>query len=329
MQTHLHLYTLLLLTYLLFFHSIREVRSSKLLQVILLLILYTTAINVYAIYYSPLSDVLLISAYTAQALYIPAVYIYFRNLYYQEEVNKPDFLHLAPFFLLGLDLFVGNFLLGKGTTLSLLNLFRLDESHLQLRGAFPPIFIIYGCTAFYTSLIILMIKPRVRELLKTTEKSKEHLTVIRSKQALAIEAKNPYAVAGISEEKSIQMNAAIKEVLESKKPFLQQRYSLKELAIDTQIPLHHLSAFINHYCQMNFNDFINEYRVQYSQEKMRNHECTYKKLETIAKESGFNNRNTFTAAFKKVTGQTPSQFLKQVNAGQSEYDSYEELKICS
>ena len=108
MQTLLHLYTLLLLTYLLFFHSIREVRSSKLLQAILLLILYTTAVNVYAMYYSPLPDLLLVSAYTAEVLYIPAVYIYFRNLYYKEEMNSGDFLHLTPFFLLGLDRFVGN-----------------------------------------------------------------------------------------------------------------------------------------------------------------------------------------------------------------------------
>ena len=48
---------------------------------------------------------------------------------------------------------------------------------------------------------------------------------------------------------------------------------------------------------------------------MLNFECRYKKLEAIAEESGFNNRNTFTVAFKKVTGLNPSEFLKDINTG--------------
>jgi AraC-like DNA-binding protein len=41
----------------------------------------------------------------------------------------------------------------------------------------------------------------------------------------------------------------------------------------------------------------------------------YKKLETIANEAGFNNRNTFISAFKKVTGIKPSEFLKDIKLG--------------
>jgi AraC-like DNA-binding protein len=41
----------------------------------------------------------------------------------------------------------------------------------------------------------------------------------------------------------------------------------------------------------------------------------YKKLETIANEAGFNNRNTFISAFKKVTGVKPSDFLRDIKLG--------------
>jgi AraC-like DNA-binding protein len=34
-----------------------------------------------------------------------------------------------------------------------------------------------------------------------------------------------------------------------------------------------------------------------------------KKIAAIAHESGFNNRNTFSAAFKKVTGISPSKYF--------------------
>ncbi|HEY5970304.1 MAG TPA: AraC family transcriptional regulator, partial [Chitinophagaceae bacterium] len=38
-------------------------------------------------------------------------------------------------------------------------------------------------------------------------------------------------------------------------------------------------------------------------------------LESIAEESGFNNRNTFTSAFKKATGLNPSEFIKYIKLG--------------
>jgi YesN/AraC family two-component response regulator len=109
-----------------------------------------------------------------------------------------------------------------------------------------------------------------------------------------------------------KMDENIRGFLLSAQPYLKRGYSLKQLAEDTTIPLHHLSAFINQYYHIHFNDFINEYRVHYCQVKIRNDEWRFKTLEAIAEESGFNNRNTFTAAFKKVTGANPSEFLKTV-----------------
>ena len=59
---------------------------------------------------------------------------------------------------------------------------------------------------------------------------------------------------------------------------------------------------------MNFNDFINEYRIIFSIDKLLKKEWMYKNLKPSANESGFNNRNTFISAFKKVTGVLPSEF---------------------
>ena len=48
-----------------------------------------------------------------------------------------------------------------------------------------------------------------------------------------------------------------------------------------------------------------------------NGEWEHKTLEAIASEAGFNNRNTFTTAFKKETGQNPFEYLKEVKGGGS------------
>ena len=116
----------------------------------------------------------------------------------------------------------------------------------------------------------------------------------------------------LSDEKLAHFNSVINQFLLEKKPFLQLKYSLRDLADDVDIPVNYLSAFINRYHKMHYTDFINRFRVFQSKEMIMNGEWKYKTLEAIASESGFNNRNTFTAAFRKETGQSPSGFLKEV-----------------
>lgn len=119
----------------------------------------------------------------------------------------------------------------------------------------------------------------------------------------------------ISSKRMAEIEGTIRKHLEEKKSFLQHGYTLKMFSEETQIPVHYLSGFINKYYKMNFNDFINEYRIIFSIDKLLKKEWMYKKLETIANEAGFNNRNTFISAFKKVTGVKPSEFLKDIKLG--------------
>lgn len=109
-----------------------------------------------------------------------------------------------------------------------------------------------------------------------------------------------------------QMDKKLKEFLSLQQPYLKPSYSLKQLAEDMQLPLHHLSALINQHYGMRFNDFINLYRINHCRLKLLNKEWKQKKLEAIGEESGFNNRNTFSAAFKKVIGISPSEYLKHI-----------------
>jgi YesN/AraC family two-component response regulator len=126
------------------------------------------------------------------------------------------------------------------------------------------------------------------------------------------EKKNDKIGRFLSDDKLTHFDATINKFLTEKKPFLRQKYSLKDLSVDVDISANYLSAFINRYHKVNYNDFINSYRVSQSKEMIINGEWKQKTLEGIASEAGFNNRNTFTAAFKKETGQSPSEYLKEV-----------------
>jgi AraC-like DNA-binding protein len=116
----------------------------------------------------------------------------------------------------------------------------------------------------------------------------------------------------VNEVRAVPLDKMINKFLIEKKPFLRQKYSLGEMSKELDIPLHYLSAFINRHYNMNFNDLINRYRVSYSKLMIMNDEWRSKKLSTIAADAGFHNRNTFTTAFKKETGESPSEYVSRI-----------------
>lgn len=99
---------------------------------------------------------------------------------------------------------------------------------------------------------------------------------------------------------------------EQEKPYLNPSLKIKEVANKLEISVHELSRIINQQGSMHFFDFVNSYRVKHSTNLLAlpEHSNTYT-LETIAFESGFNNRTSFNNAFKKFTSTTPSTFRKQ------------------
>ncbi len=94
-------------------------------------------------------------------------------------------------------------------------------------------------------------------------------------------------------------------------PYLKKGCTCAALASEMHMQPYVLSAIINQVFKTNFNDFINNYRVEHAKSLIQNGEAKLLTLEALSEQSGFNNRNSFTIAFKKHTGQTPSAFIKQ------------------
>ena len=113
-----------------------------------------------------------------------------------------------------------------------------------------------------------------------------------------------------SNEKTGQLIQQMNALMELKKPFLQTGYNIKGLADELKIPSYRLSALLNRELQKNFNDYLNEYRIHYCKDLIAQGMADSLNLKGISRKCGFNNRNSFTVAFKKFTGFTPSEFLK-------------------
>lgn len=98
-------------------------------------------------------------------------------------------------------------------------------------------------------------------------------------------------------------------LLEEEKLYLIPELTIKDLADKLSISPKMLSQIINQGFNQHFYDFINSYRCQEvktiltnSNEKITISEAMY--------QSGFNSKSSFNKEFKKLTGQTPSEFKK-------------------
>jgi AraC-like DNA-binding protein len=101
------------------------------------------------------------------------------------------------------------------------------------------------------------------------------------------------------------------EIMDKNKPFLDPEMNLKKLAKALNTTSAFLSKVINSNMEMNFNDFINKYRVETIKQKLKSEDSAHYSLLSIALDCGFNSKATFNRAFKKHTGIPPSTYFRQ------------------
>lgn len=100
----------------------------------------------------------------------------------------------------------------------------------------------------------------------------------------------------------------LKKIMADKKPFTNPDLKISVLAQEVGIPSHQLSKLINEKCGKNFNDFINEYRVQEFIALMQDPKNKTLSVYGVALDAGFNSKSAFNTTFKKITGKTPSEY---------------------
>lgn len=103
----------------------------------------------------------------------------------------------------------------------------------------------------------------------------------------------------------------INDFMEAKKYYLEEDASLKDLAHKMNIPANYISQSINHETNQNFNDFINQLRIEEVKTRLGNSEYAHLNIAGIGKTVGFKSKSAFYSAFKKYTNLTPTQFLEK------------------
>jgi AraC-like DNA-binding protein len=119
---------------------------------------------------------------------------------------------------------------------------------------------------------------------------------------------------GLKDENIKKEIEKLENYFKKNKPYLNPRISLNELSHEIGISGHLLSKIINDHYNQNFFDFINSHRVEEFKimvKDPKNHNITFLGL---AYEVGFNSKTAFNRAFKKITNQTPREYMDSLES---------------
>ncbi len=106
-------------------------------------------------------------------------------------------------------------------------------------------------------------------------------------------------------------------IMDEQKLYLDSELSLADLARRLHTNTSMLSQVINVGLGRNFNDFVNEYRINEFKKLALDESRQHLSLLGIALDAGFNSKATFNRVFKKSTGVSPKEFVDEVRAGDS------------
>lgn len=158
-------------------------------------------------------------------------------------------------------------------------------------------------------LIVLSAIPVIYYYFKIQSDYKKYLQTvneINTEPAAEIEKEKQ----SIIPEKSEQLLLKKLHRFEQSENYLNPEISLTILAKQLDTNTKYLSEVVNKNKGKNFNSYINELRINYILQKLKN-ETKYRnyKVISLSEECGYASHSTFIAAFRSVTGISPSSFI--------------------
>ena len=117
----------------------------------------------------------------------------------------------------------------------------------------------------------------------------------------------------ISSSQEKKLKSKLVSLFENEKIYRQSDLRIITVSEALQTNRTYISRMINEEFGVNFNEFVNQYRVQEAEQLLRQKENNTYTLDYIAEQVGFGSGNSFTRAFKEYKGLTPGKFRANQN----------------
>ncbi len=105
--------------------------------------------------------------------------------------------------------------------------------------------------------------------------------------------------------------ARLEACMKNEQPWRSGELKLEELAERLALSAHELSQLINGACGVNFQDYLNGYRVEALKEALHDPARAGHTILDLAMDSGFNSKSALNRVFKAHTGITPGEYRRQ------------------
>lgn len=103
----------------------------------------------------------------------------------------------------------------------------------------------------------------------------------------------------------------VREAMESDKVYLQHNLNIEQFGALLGLPVKDVSAVINKHFGTNFFEFINSYRVEEAKRLLADPAHADMTILDILLESGFNSKSAFHRFFKRLVGESPSEYRRR------------------
>lgn len=112
-----------------------------------------------------------------------------------------------------------------------------------------------------------------------------------------------------------ELSGKIAEVMTNDKRIFSQDFTVDSLAEIIGEKKYLVSQTINDCFSMNFNNYLADYRIKEACRRLTDREnCGHLTIEAISEDLGFKSRSNFTTQFKRITGLTPTEFIKMAKS---------------
>ena len=122
-----------------------------------------------------------------------------------------------------------------------------------------------------------------------------------------------YSKNKLSESKTEFVMLKILDYLDGGKAYLDPEMTIEKFSNHIKIHPHHVSQVINSRLSVNYHTLIASRRVENAKSALHQSGNCSRNILSIAFDSGFNSKNAFNSAFKKMTGMTPSQYRHRLH----------------
>lgn len=102
------------------------------------------------------------------------------------------------------------------------------------------------------------------------------------------------------------------QLVSNEKLFLSPDIDVQTVAGKLGIKIYELSAVLSQIKLTNFNQYINQFRIEELINQLENGVQANITIEALGQEVGFKSKSSFYTAFKKHTGHTPSEYIKKL-----------------